>query len=102
MHNCLSALNDPIWKLIVSILLFFSSLRVLDARSSAKKRPQQLVTGLELIADRGSAWGQLVSGTATIHQHPPILPLASTSSFESARNLKSSRRGALGVKGVQG
>ncbi|KAM3599112.1 uncharacterized protein V6R79_000193 [Siganus canaliculatus] len=54
--------------------------RVLDVRSRAK-RLQQLVTGLELTADRGSAWGQLVSDstaattttTATSSSSPPFL-----------------------------
>lgn len=93
------------------------SLRVLDVRSSAK-RLQQLVTGLELTADRGSAWGQLVSGstaaTATsTHTHTPlpshiqISPmhhphsLSPPLSLPSLRGPELSGRGALGVKGVQ-
>lgn len=48
---------------------FFLSLRVLDAGSFAKQL-QQLVTGLELTTDRGSAWGQLVSAAPA----PPPLP----------------------------
>ncbi|CAB1433633.1 unnamed protein product [Pleuronectes platessa] len=44
--------------------------RVLDVCSGAK-RLQQLVTGLEMTADRGSAWGQLVSGSSS---SPPIPP----------------------------
>lgn len=97
----------PIWKLIVSILLF--SLRVLDARSSAK-RLQQLVTGLELTADRGSAWGQLVSGsTTTTTTTPPFIltnfnqpPMHQPHSHPpSLCGPKLFGHGALGVKGVQ-
>ncbi|TMS08115.1 BarH-like 1 homeobox protein [Larimichthys crocea] len=47
--------------------------RVLDVRSSAK-RLQQLVTGLELTADRGSAWGQLASPPATLRSQQPLQP----------------------------
>lgn len=52
---------------------FFLSLRVLDAGSFAKQL-QQLVTGLELTTDRGSAWGQLVSAAPA----PPPLPPSNT------------------------
>lgn len=82
----------------------FFSLRVLDVRPSAKQL-QQLVTGLELTADRGSAWGQLVSGT-TIPLPPPdtFQPSTNLTLCSLSRNLrgpKSSVRDALGVKGVQ-
>uniref|UniRef100_A0A671YUZ7 BarH-like homeobox 1b n=1 Tax=Sparus aurata TaxID=8175 RepID=A0A671YUZ7_SPAAU len=96
---------------------WYQNRRVLDVRSSAK-RLQQLVTGLELTADRGSAWGQLVSGstaaTATsTHTHTPlpshiqISPmhhphsLSPPLSLPSLRGPELSGRGALGVKGVQ-
>lgn len=85
---------------------FFFSTRVLDVRSSAKQL-QQLVTGLELTADRRSAWGQLVSGsTTTTSHHYPL-----QDKFEKSIRLtlpppnlwrpESPGRGALGVKGVQ-
>lgn len=92
---------------------FFFSWRVLDAASFAKQL-QQLVTGLELTTDRGSAWGQLVSAP------PPPPPLPPTDTFRPSTNhclsvylslsLSSSLspvtmdvigHGALGVKGVQ-
>lgn len=83
----------------------FFSLRVLDVRSSAK-RLQQLVTGLELTADRGSAWGQLVSGSTTTPpssmrispSHPCTNPRSPPSSLCGPKLVV---HGALGVKGVQ-
>lgn len=85
----------------------FFSLRVLDVRSSAKQL-QQLVTGLELTADRGSAWGQLVSGSSTTSTttRPPSSRQISAkhqphSPPPSLWGPKSPGRGALGVKGVQ-
>ncbi|KAJ4925819.1 hypothetical protein JOQ06_008005 [Pogonophryne albipinna] len=41
---------------------------------SGAKRLQQLVTGLELTADRGSAWGQLASPPITLRSQRPQRP----------------------------
>lgn len=96
---------------------FFDSWRVLDAGSFAKQF-QQLVTGLELTTDRGSALGQLVSAPPP-PQPPALLPSLPLSdkfrpstkrclslSLSLASSLSSAtmaviRHGALGVKGVQ-
>ena len=65
---------------------------------------QQLVTGLELTADRGSARGQLVSGSTT-SATPPSLLQSSNTNFTQPPKPQSLRTRdpsyALGVKGVQ-
>jgi len=82
--NCLSALNDPIWKWILSIAFLESVGLVLFA-----KRSQQLVTG-QCWLRLGSARGHLVSGMTgpPLQSHSVGLRLTLTQPWDRSIELR--------------
>lgn len=115
MRNCLSALNDPIWKLIVSILLLLEGagywLLCQTAPTAGNRAGADYRPGISVgtAGQRGTAAATPPSVRQISAKHQP-LPLSlslcislflSLSSSLSPVTLDVIRHGAFGVKGVQ-
>lgn len=103
VRNCLSALNDPIWKLIVSILLFLEgagcALLCQTAPTAGDRAGADCRPGISV----GTA-GQRLHHRPSLPSykfHPTTRAPASLSLLQDCADPKLSERGALGVKGVQ-
>ena len=111
MRNCLSALNDPIWKLIVSILLVLEGagcwLLCQTAPTAGNRAGADYRPGISVgtAGQRGTAAATPPSVGQISAKHQPLLlslcfSLCLSSSL-SPVTMDVIRRGALGVKGVQ-